>query len=67
MTGDDLKYLRSYLKISQRRLAAMIGVSYVTVCRWEKGVFKISPLARNKIKSMLKQDIENVKKSDLYS
>lgn len=50
----ELKDLRKRMKWSQERLARELGVSYQTVHRWEKGISEPSPLAMEKIQSLLK-------------
>lgn len=43
MTPDELKIIRLKLKLSQARLAKLLGLSSRTVVyRWEKGERKIS-------------------------
>ncbi len=34
--GEKVKYARMKLKLSQSVLGEKIGVSYTTICRWEK-------------------------------
>ncbi len=34
--GDQVKYIRMALQLSQAELAAQMGVSYATVSRWER-------------------------------
>src|SRR6516164_4960122 len=41
----DIKALRSRLGITQSRLAELMGVSFVTVSRWENGASVPSPSA----------------------
>lgn len=38
--AEKVKFARAKLLLSQRELAEELGVSYVTVCRWEKGLIK---------------------------
>jgi DNA-binding XRE family transcriptional regulator len=45
MTGKQVKELREGFRLTQAKLAAMIGVARVTVSRWESGTAAISPLA----------------------
>jgi len=35
--SEKVKHVRMKLLLSQEALAKEIGVSYATVCRWEKG------------------------------
>jgi putative transcriptional regulator len=54
--SDLLKTLRERLGgISQEVLAHRIGVSWSTVSRWENGKGTPSPLAREKLKGVLKE------------
>ena len=34
---DQVKYVRKQLKLSQEKLASLLGVSFATVNRWETG------------------------------
>ena len=34
---DKVKYVRMKLYLSQEALAKELGVSFATICRWEKG------------------------------
>ncbi|MEH1864863.1 MAG: helix-turn-helix transcriptional regulator [Nostoc sp.] len=46
---------RQYLKLSQVKLATMLGVSFHTVNRWENGRTRPSPLAMKQIEQLLYQ------------
>ncbi|ACC84165.1 helix-turn-helix transcriptional regulator [Nostoc punctiforme UO1] len=46
---------RQYLKLSQVKLATMLGVSFHTVNRWENGRTRPSPLAMKQIEKLLYQ------------
>lgn len=35
--ADQVKYVRKQLKLSQEKLASLLGVSFATVNRWETG------------------------------
>lgn len=56
MTPSEIKGLRKKLKLSQEAFAHLIGVSFQTVNRWEKGSSKPSSLALEKIE-LLKQKL----------
>ena len=45
MEGEQIKKLRIKLGISQEKLAHLLGVTKLTVNRWENGKSKPSPLA----------------------
>lgn len=41
MTGETLKARRAALRLSQESLAHELGVSVMTVSRWERGLHRI--------------------------
>lgn len=51
-----IKRLRKKLGLSQEALARLLGVSLITVNRWEHGT-KPSPLAEEKIGRLLKSTV----------
>ena len=56
--SDNIKKLRERLILSQKELADLLGVSYVTVCRWETGKFDPTIKMRRKLQELfLKNDI----------
>lgn len=55
MEAIEIKSLRDELGISQEALAHMLGVSFQTINRWERGAYKPSRLAIEKIKSLKKK------------
>ena len=52
MTPKQLKKIRANLKMTQKELAAALGVSKNTVTRWEMGLHPISPLAERVIRGL---------------
>jgi transcriptional regulator with XRE-family HTH domain len=47
MTGAALRRLRKRLGLTQRELAARVGVTPTTVARWERGEVRITePMSR---------------------
>lgn len=54
----DTKAIRERLNLTQEQLAQKIGVSWVTVARWERGIVKTSPLAQKAIENLLKETSE---------
>jgi DNA-binding transcriptional regulator YiaG len=50
--GQVVKQLRCRLRLSQERFAAVVGVSFPTVNRWEKGHATPSPLALQRISEL---------------
>lgn len=55
MTPEEIKELRIKLKLSQEGLARILGVSYLSVNRWENNKVKMCPMSLNKIKSLMKK------------
>jgi len=55
MDKEAIKDLRQKLGLSQEALARKLGVSVLTVRRWEKGSFKPSPLALLRIEELMKE------------
>ena len=55
MDKESIKELRRQLGLSQEGLARKLGVSVITVRRWEKGSFKPSPLALLRIDESIKE------------
>jgi DNA-binding transcriptional regulator YiaG len=60
MNFEEIKEIRKKLGLSQEALAQILGVSFQTINRWERRLFKPSRLAAEKIK----QFIEREKKSN---
>ncbi|CDE16017.1 n-6 DNA methylase [Clostridium sp. CAG:288] len=48
--------LRVKLNISQQQLGDMLGVSFSTVNRWEKGHHEPTILAKERLKSLFKEN-----------
>jgi transcriptional regulator with XRE-family HTH domain len=47
MTGAALRRLRKRLRLTQRELAARVGVTTTTFARWERGEVRITePMSR---------------------
>jgi len=55
MDKETIKELRHKLGLSQEGLARRLGVSVVTVRRWEKGTFQPSPLALRRIEELIRE------------
>lgn len=51
-SSEIIKEIRSYLNLSQSELANVLGVSFATVNRWEKGHCEPSQIAVNAIKNL---------------
>ena len=50
----DVKTIRQALGMTQERLAQKLGVSFVTISRWELGKSKPSPMAIQKLDKLEK-------------
>lgn len=48
----NIKEIRLKTGLSQERFAAVVGVTCLTVGKWERGLAKPSPLALEKLKKM---------------
>ena len=53
MNSTEVRLARSTLGLSQRAFAKEVGVSYVTVARWETNRFRPSRLAVRNIEMLL--------------
>jgi transcriptional regulator with XRE-family HTH domain len=53
-TPIDIHALRVALGCTQEQLARRIGVSFLTISRWERGKANPSPLAREKLDKLIK-------------
>ena len=53
MTPEEIKKLRTKLKLSQEGFARILGISCQTVNRWERGLSKPSGLALARIQSLI--------------
>lgn len=51
-SSEMIKEIRSYLSLSQSEFADVLGVSFATVNRWEKGHCEPSQIAMNAIKNL---------------
>ena len=45
MESKEIKEIRESLKLTQEQFAHKLGVTFVTINRWEAGLAKPSPLA----------------------
>jgi DNA-binding transcriptional regulator YiaG len=53
--GKLIRELRSEMELTQEQFAALLGVVYPTVNRWENGRSQPSPLALQQIQRMLQE------------
>lgn len=51
-----IRRLRAKLNISQTELAAILGVSFTSVNRWEKGHHEPTVIAKEKLKQLFKDN-----------
>jgi DNA-binding transcriptional regulator YiaG len=51
-----IRRLRAKLNISQTELAAMLGVSFTSVNRWEKGHNEPTVIAKEKLKQLFREN-----------
>lgn len=50
--SDKIKLLREKMFVSQKELAEILGISFVTVNRWENGRFNPTIKAKKKLKDL---------------
>lgn len=53
--SKEIKQLREYLCLSQTEFAQLLGVSFVSVNRWENGHFEPTIKAKRKILTLIKK------------
>src|SRR3990170_128496 len=63
MTPDQIKSIRSQLRMSQQAFAAAIGVSFATVNRWENGKAKPQKDRLSRLKVLLHEASAEVSES----
>ena len=59
MNATEIKEIRERLHLTQEALAHLLGVSFQTINRWERGLFKPSKLALDKIKQLADKEKVN--------
>ena len=58
--ADKIKRLREVILVSQSELAEILGVSFVTVNRWENGKYEPTIKIKRKLNKLFKKhDIDN--------
>lgn len=55
MNPYSIKCLRLKLGLTQEQFARKLGVTFVTINRWENKVTSPSPMAREKIEKLMKE------------
>lgn len=58
MTGEEVKFLRLELAMSQKSLSELMGVDVQTVARWEKGVSDVSRIVDVTIRSLYLESLD---------
>jgi DNA-binding transcriptional regulator YiaG len=51
----DIKAIRKELGLSKSEFARRVGVSFITVSRWERGISEPSPMAKVNIEKLMKE------------
>lgn len=59
MNSVEIKEIRERLGLTQEALAHVLGVSFQTINRWERGLFKPSKLALDKLKQLEEKEKVN--------
>lgn len=54
--SSAIRRLRAKLNISQTELAGILGVSFTSVNRWERGHHEPTVIAREKLKQLFKEN-----------
>jgi DNA-binding transcriptional regulator YiaG len=54
LSPEDLKWIRTRFRMSQSEFADEVGVNRATVCQWEGGKKRISPMASRLIKLIVR-------------
>lgn len=55
MDNKKIKDIRGKMGLSQERFAALVGVTRVTIARWEDGIVQPSPLAERMLQQIEKE------------
>lgn len=55
MTADEIKHLREVLDQTQAEFGELVGVSFATVNRWEKGRNQPHPIALRRLLDIRRQ------------
>lgn len=54
--AENVKFVRTQLKLSQEDLARELGVSFATINRWENGSYNPSRLAKKAFEDFCKKN-----------
>jgi DNA-binding transcriptional regulator YiaG len=61
-----IRRLRAKLNISQTELADLLGVSFTSVNRWEKGHHEPTVIAKEKLKQLFKDNSIKMEETNEY-
>ena len=61
ITGADLREMRALLGLTQKELAQIVGVTSLTLSRYEKGEWTLNQSVINKIRELYGFDIRPLK------
>jgi DNA-binding transcriptional regulator YiaG len=51
LSGEEIRYIRHHLDLSQKKLGSLLGVDYQSVLGWEKNKREITPSADKLLKA----------------
>ena len=55
MTPDELKRIRKRLRLTQAELAKELGVTRVSVARWEVGIYAVPEMAARLLEHLVRE------------
>ena len=64
LAAKEFKFLRKELDMSQRQVAAMVGVEEQTVSLWERGNTAINPAAEMLVRVLMREHQRSTKSSN---
>ena len=59
--SSAIKELRTKMNMSQQEFAMVLGVSFASINRWEKGVHEPTPKMKRKLRSLFNEYDVNIK------
>jgi len=66
LSGEEIKFIRHSMDLSQKRLAKLLGVDYQTVLRWEKNRIPIQKTADHLLKALFLAYINKEESKAIY-
>lgn len=60
LSGKELRFLRTHMKLTQSDLGKLVGLSSQQVARWEKGEFDISSPAERLVRALYIQHVGGI-------